>query len=382
MIGTLCDLRLGLVSLVLALASCGRADRAPPARFAGSEACRSCHQSIVESYGRTAHATTSRPASTDAIKGSFAEGRNTLRTGRPGLYFQMTMKDGHPQQTAYDSAERRSESEPIDLVIGSGRKGQTYLSWREGLLFELPVSYLTGRDRWINSPGYRDGYVDFTRAIPPRCLECHSTVFSTETARGRIRYSPRYTLGISCEKCHGPGSAHMDAHRARPTGETSGGPSIVALGRLPRERRLDTCALCHSGARRLIRPPFSYPPGGVLDDYLVPQTTENDPTPDVHGDQIALLRLTKCFRSSPTMTCSTCHDVHREQRDVAAMGQKCLQCHDASRHSPLRSPPVAPLVEGCVGCHMPNEPSRALKINTPDGTFAPSYRSHRIAIYP
>jgi hypothetical protein len=365
-----------------ALAGCGHRDRPLEAHVVGSEACRSCHRAISDSYDRTAHAATSRTATSATIKGSFAEGRNVLRTGRPGLYFLMTQRDGGFQQTAYDSAGMRSETEPIDLVIGSGRKGQTYLYRRDGLWLELPVSYLTGLDRWINSPGYPDGTVDFTRIIPPRCLECHSTSFSIETAGQRFRYTGQYTLGLSCEKCHGPGSAHVEYHQRSPNVGAGGDQRLVSLGRLPRERKLDGCALCHSGARKLIRPAFTYPPGDRLDDYLVPQTAANDPTPDVHGDQIALIRSTKCFQRSPGLTCTTCHDVHREQRDLSAMAQKCLQCHAASRHRPLGLADPAQLVEGCIDCHMPNQPSRALQINTPDGTFGPPYRSHRIAVYP
>ena len=46
------------------------------------------------------------------------------------------------------------ESEPFDVVVGSGRKGQTYLYWNGARLFQLPVSYYTALNSWCNSPGY------------------------------------------------------------------------------------------------------------------------------------------------------------------------------------------------------------------------------------
>src|SRR5213078_4429349 len=101
-------------------------------------------------------------------------------------------------------------SERFDIVLGSGRKGQTYLCWRAGdQLFELPVSYWTELRRWINSPGYEDGQLNFSRPVSPRCLECHASAFESLPAPGIInRYNKtNYILGIACEKCHGPGQA-------------------------------------------------------------------------------------------------------------------------------------------------------------------------------
>ena len=54
-------------------------------------------------------------------------------------------------------------AERIDLITGSGMRGQTYLFWQGDRLFELPVSYWSDGHRWINSPGYIDGTADFSR---------------------------------------------------------------------------------------------------------------------------------------------------------------------------------------------------------------------------
>lgn len=79
----------------------------------------------------------------------------------------MTHSMGRFFQTGVDVAHGSAKSERFDLVIGSGRKGQTYLYRKNGLLFELPVSYLTVLRGWINSPGFRDGTIDFGRLIQP-----------------------------------------------------------------------------------------------------------------------------------------------------------------------------------------------------------------------
>jgi len=39
----------------------------------------------------------------------------------------------------------------MDIVIGSGVRGQSYLYWHGDQLYELPVSYWSDGSRWINS---------------------------------------------------------------------------------------------------------------------------------------------------------------------------------------------------------------------------------------
>src|SRR5438309_9914926 len=133
--------RLLLGMLVWAVASGGRGT--PPAH-----PCEACHREIVARFRETAHFRTSADASARSIKGQFVAGRNVLRTGSPGIYFRMERRDNSSYQTAVDSARGWSRTERIDLVVGSGRRGQTYLYWRGGLLFELPASYLVGIERW------------------------------------------------------------------------------------------------------------------------------------------------------------------------------------------------------------------------------------------
>lgn len=333
--------------------------------------CAPCHQSIVDRYRLTAHYATSAAATAATIKGSFAAGHDVLKTRDTAVSFRMEQRGSRFFQTGVDSRAKRLETQSVDLVIGSGRRGQTYGYWRDGILVELPVSYLTTPDAWINSPGYPDGQIDFTHVIVPRCLECHSTRFTVEQQGGRSRYASQYQLGIGCAKCHGDATAHV----AAPTAQNVRNPA-----RFERDRKLDTCGLCHSGPRRLLRPPFSFVAGEPLDQYLVPQTDSSTARPDVHGDQIGLLSRSRCFKQSPQMSCATCHDVHQPERDLTQMSGKCLQCHQADRHPAIRA--GGDLKAGCVGCHMPTEESRGLQINGATGRSALSFRSHRIAVYP
>lgn len=349
--------------------------------FAGTQSCRACHQEIVETYVQTAHFETSQLADEHSIQGSFASGSNTLKTGNPNVYFRMEKRQDGFYQTAYRNEQStiRSRRERFDLVMGSGRKGQSYLYWKDGLLFQLPVSYLVASGKWTNSPGMIDGQIVFDRFISPRCLECHTTLFRAEIKGSKARYSSRFLIGLSCEKCHGAGSAHVDFHK-KDLQETEG-RSILNPDHFPRERKLDQCALCHSGAAKPIKPPFSYRPGEPLSEYLEIEPVREGSRPDVHANQVGLLRLSRCFTASDDMSCSTCHNVHTEQRNLSELAQKCMQCHRTQECGTATKAGVS--VQGeCIECHMPNEKSNLITIDSGEEAFFESYRNHTIAVYP
>lgn len=276
-------------------------------------------------------------------------------------------------------AEALTRTEAIAIVVGSGRKGQTYLYWDHSDLYQLPVSYWAEIDRWVNSPGYVDGAANFERPIPPRCLECHASAFESH-APPVNRYSRAgLTLGISCERCHGPGEKHSQLYEAQPRPAAGADPGIVNPKKLPRERQMDLCALCHAGIGEGTTAPLSFQPGDRLDEHLVFPPTEANAPLDVHASQIQLLKQSRCYTGS-AMTCVTCHDVHRTQRDPVAMSKQCLTCHQAKQCGEFPKHGAA-LVNGCVDCHMPLQETAQIVSEMDGKTLQPKVRNHRIAVY-
>ena len=286
--------------------------------------CGPCHQAAEDSYRQTAHFLTSARADATTIRGSFVEARNVLPTAAGGVYFRMERKGDSFYQTAVDHGNTHSER--FDLVMGSGRRGQSYLYWKNGLLYQLPVSYASLAGGWINSPGFPDAEVHFDRVIPTECLKCHAT----EGAR-----PGQFSAGIACEKCHPGGDRH---------------PGIRNPATLNRDAKVAVCAACHSG----------------LGDGA---------EADVHGNQVGLLRKSKCYQNSPELSCSTCHNVHRVERDLAAMSRHCTSCHTPStcKHIAER--------DNCIDCHMPLQNSKVITFRTGGSQLAQQYRTHRIAVY-
>ena len=341
--------------------------------------CLSCHRDEA-GHERTAHRATSRLPTRDAIAGRFEPGANELRTTNPYLRYRMDSTAAGFTQTAVFGAppDTSTRSERFAYVVGSGRKGQSYVYRRGDALFQLPVSHWTGLG-WANSPGFPDGVANFDRTITPRCLECHATSVESiadERRVNRFAASP-IVLGITCEKCHAAGREHVDRERS---GLRRLLPrAIVNPARLSRQRQIEGCALCHGGVGQPRGPSFGYVPGTPLREHLeLPPAAPNEV--DVHGNQVALLARSACFRESE-MTCSTCHDVHATQRDVQQLSGKCLTCHTPKSCGLFPTQGQA-LVGRCVDCHMPLQESSTIISGHQGRQERPRVRTHWIRVHP
>jgi hypothetical protein len=355
----------------------------PRDAFAGDEACGPCHQQELSTYRTTAHHSTSSLPDAHSVAANFSPGSNTLRTSNPSLLFRMSSTQDGYSVTAVDQLDPSHAielTERVDIVIGSGRKAQTYLYWKGDDLFELPVSYWTTFGQWANSPGYADGSLHFDRPIVPRCLECHGSYFESLAPPPNRYRKGSLVLGVTCEKCHGPGRGHIATYESHPGPRHRAAAAILNPVRLSRSRQLDACALCHAGAGTSIAAALSFAPGDDLKKYLAIPEAGPGAAVDVHGNQVELLETSRCFRLS-NLTCTTCHDVHRPQRAAAAFSQNCLACHKApecGEYAKLG----AQIAANCVDCHMPLQKSELLFSQSNGQELRPLVRNHRIAIYP
>jgi hypothetical protein len=360
--------------------------------YSGDASCISCHQQLSQSYQHTPHHLTSQLPSASSILGSFRAGTNTLtiidpaQSAQPELQFLMESKKDGFFETAITgwNLDISRRTEPIDLVTGSGQRGQTYLYWHRDRLFELPVSYWSDGHRWINSPGYIDGTAEFSRPVNPACLECHATyirALSTDPATNRY---DRGSLvpGISCESCHGPGAEHVRQQTQHgTTSKDASPPSILNPAKFSRDRQVDLCAECHNGIQReALAPTFSYVPGRPLSEYFKQLPSPDVEHPDVHGNQVGLLQRSKCYRSSTQMSCTTCHNVHSRRQSAEFYSQKCLTCHQWQSCG-LSKTLGQKIVNQCVHCHMPTEETNVIVSQTAGQVVHATMRNHWIKIY-
>lgn len=359
----------------------------PPAGdYAGDSACATCHEKQAHTYFTTPHYLDSMLPSKKTILGDFTSGKDVLRTANQDLIYAMVSTPDGFFQSAVDLRDPQHllgepEKERFDIVVGSGRHGQTYLYWKGDDLYELPVSWWAYTRQWINSPGYIDGQIHFNRRVGPRCLECHATRFDSDPPPSNRYKRDSLVLAIGCERCHGPGREHVERERGEHP-PTAGSPEIAIVNpaHLSRDRRLDLCALCHGGGGNPVAPALTYQVGDTLANYLkITEPPANKPV-DVHGNQVGALMASKCFTSGK-LTCSTCHNVHKTQEAADTFSVHCLECHTI-RTCPRFKQLGESIRTRCVSCHMPVGKSNAITTKSHGGVMQAEMRTHRIAIYP
>ena len=347
--------------------------------FLGAEACMPCHKEPYGSFFETAHYRTSEAASSASILGSFAKGENRLETIHPDLSFTMTQdSDG----SYYQNAHLRSLTRRVrfDIVIGSGNLAQTYLFWEGQGLFQMHVSYFTKLNRWINSPGYHDGTAWYARKIIPKCVECHMT-YMKPIPETRNRFNRAEVIfGVTCERCHGPGSEHVAHHRQYPGDRKS--RFITNPASLSRQAMNDVCAQCHLGSAEPLQSPFSFRPGDKLEEFWKVTIEEGGSQGNVHSsNQLQRLQMAKCFAGSK-MTCIDCHDPHRNERgNIVLFSQRCIRCHPPE-HCKTATRLGEDGSDNCIDCHMGMGYDKHIQMETIESIQMPLLRDHNIRILP
>jgi Cytochrome c554 and c-prime len=292
------------------------------ATFVGSQACGPCHGAIAEAYAKTPMARSAGRAEPLAHASFVAAGH---RYGVEGN--RLTFESG---------------SSTIDYYVGSNTAGRTWLREFAGYLFELPITWYAQKARWDASPGYeKEPWVRLSRPVEPSCLQCHaSRVRPVRGTQNRYGDPPFLEGGVSCERCHGPGSEHVRDPAAA---------SMVNPARLDHERREDICSQCHlTGEARIEkagRQFAEFQAGQKLIDYatyLVWKGGRRDFKVTSHVEKLAGSRCRTA--SGDSLSCTTCHEPHS---NLNRTQEVCLGCHAAAHRRE----------ENCADCHMPKTKS-------------------------
>jgi hypothetical protein len=351
--------------------------------YAAPGSCGDCHKDITNTYLHTNHYKTSSPASYNELrkfindtnkKFYYADSSSVILGERHSAFFQSHLDGG-----------KMVRSEKLDIAFGSAEKAQTYAYWKGDQLFQLPLTYLTERKTWTNSPGYPIQKPFFGRVILARCFECHASfVGKTDVKTGPLEMTEKLApnsivFGIDCQRCHGPAAEHVAFHQENPSVKQA--KFMVSVKSLTRQQQLDMCAACHSGNDLDVqRTLFAFRPGDTLANFFLPHFGSGKANPDVHGRQMQLLQASKCFQAS-SMTCNSCHNTHEaEENKQPVFIAKCMACHQNSPHAVQ----LQTSSSSCIDCHMPRQASNALDFNNASQRSSIPYmlRTHRIAIYP
>jgi tetratricopeptide (TPR) repeat protein len=348
--------------------------------YADSSTCVQCHASEAAGYARTgmAHAFY-KPDAKDTVA-SPAKNRQFYHPAS-GTYYTLTEHDGRYYQRrwqkGFDGNPENVEELPIDYVMGSGNHVRTYLHReQDGTLIELPMAwYAEGGGRWGMNPGFDNAHPMTRRVIAYECMFCHNAYPEIPaTAHRDLSASPVYgaTLpeGIDCQRCHGPGAAHVKAARTTGVSLQEINARIVNPVRLSSDRQMEVCEQCHlettstllpDRIRHYDREPFGYKANEPLAKFI--SYYSRDPEKGrTDNFEIASapyrLRQSQCFlKSHGALTCESCHnphDLHKGPESAAYYSNVCMKCHVANLPAKIALH-QHPAANNCVSCHMPKQ---------------------------
>jgi len=389
----------------------------PAPTYVGSNACETCHRDEFASWRSALHVQMTKPIAEARVEGDFSAGTHIEQNGRS---YTVEVKDGrYAISVAHDG--RPAEKFQVDYTLGA-RRFQGYLSkLADGRIYVLPLFWHNETKRWLDwkeiAPVPDHPAQDLRQIWNVTCVNCHATNLAKNFNPATRTYNTTWTeMGIGCEACHGPGSAHVAAAAdwekdprtapARPTVEEL---RIFSPFRASARQNFDNCGYCHGNKNNVF---FGFAPGDHYEDYALPflisePIPANDPQGEFWPDgrpsrfnRPQALTLTGCFQRGAA-TCTSCHQMHGpdnahmlklavENADGTRTRESdalCTQCHiepgrvgQAGRSGLFAGSPDAwsahthhaPESQGsrCIECHM-SDVNWRLFTRRRDHTFQP-----------
>ena len=339
-----------------------------PAMMVGSGQCVLCHEQSHEDWISSRHSKMVQPARPGQVRGDFSQERLTLR-GEDYRIRRVGSK--------YFITEPFFTGEPVehqvDYTLGN-RRIQHYLTTLEdGRVIVLPPTWDVLRREWfhnleIAAPDQREGVIP-VQLWNKNCFGCHVSDQVKGFRPGENRYDTTWLdFGTTCERCHGPGSRHVDKYTNLDVYGDDPELHIVLQTRLDHQTNSMVCAQCHSFRDQMA---FGFAAGDNYFDFFFPlleytQEPSEDPTwyPDGKTRRFSTNALgiwqSECFVEGGA-TCTGCHldphrpDIERNEQLLPTNNSLCTGCHEAigadlTAHT---FHPAASEGSSCVECHMP-----------------------------
>lgn len=335
--------------------------------YVGIATCRSCHGDIHSTYVQTGMGQSIGRADTNK---SIAQlrGDSLLYDAHLDLYYhphwqnntlfldEFRLRDG-------DTVHKLRET--IDYVIGSGQHTNSHLINRGGYFWQAPFTWYAQKGRLDFPPGFAEGANSrFSRPIGLECMSCHNAM-PTQFRVGSVNKFREIPEGIDCERCHGPGEAHVRKIQRGDITDTAReiDYSIVHPGKLPGQLQFEICQRCHLQGNAVLKPGksfFDFKPGMQLKEVMevyLPRYSNREES-FIMASHVDRFKQSACFIENPeSFNCLSCHNPHQTVRSVKTdkFNQTCLDCHQESHPEICAAPMDERLAvdDNCVSCHMP-----------------------------
>jgi hypothetical protein len=325
-------MRLARFTLALLLAlpcAAGPSEKTVP-DYVGSAVCADCHEGEAAAWAGSHHALAWTEPSPDTVRADFD---GTTFAGN-GMSVRFSMENGayHADVTESDGSRR---DWTVHSVVGVEPLQQYLFETAPGRLQSFDVVWDTEKGGWYHlypdqdlAPDDGLHWTGPYKTWNARCAECHATGYEKNYDTATATYhSTEAEIGVGCEACHGPGSAHLDWTAGKaisPMLDPYGFTMDFSKGA---EATMQQCAGCHS--RREAHGDGNPVPGTAYHDaytlaFLRPGQYEADgQILDEVYDYGSFLQ-SKMYAAG--VSCTNCHDSHRAEL-VAEGNAVCTQCH-------------------------------------------------------
>lgn len=336
------------------------------ARYVGKEVCRNCHYDTYENFIHTGMGLSFDKASKSKSSASF-HSDSILYDSHRDFYYKPYWKNDSLVLLEYrlDGKDTIfSREERVHYIIGSGQHTNSHIYSSGDYLHQLPFTYYTQDGHLDFPPGFEDGHnTRHTRKIGLECMSCHNSL--PDFVMGSENKYNLVPDGISCERCHGPGSIHVDQKMAGIIVDTANAIdySIVNPRKLSPELQFELCSRCHLQGNAVLKEGMSFydfKPGmrltEVMDVFLPKYEGKDDEF--IMASHVDRLKQSECFIQSGTLSCINCHNPHISVRLTGkeVFNDACRSCHQEKTCT-------APIIDreakndNCYSCHMPSSGS-------------------------
>jgi len=357
-------------------------NHAPSARYVGMDQCRQCHEQIYSTFIKTGMGQSFDVAS--RAKSSAGFKRAALYDRFSDYHYRAFWDHDSLFINEFRIATGdtvHSRTEQVNYIIGSGQHTNSHLQAVNGYLNQMPMTYYTQVKKWDLPPGFENGVnTRFSRKVGAECITCHNA-YPVMVMGSENKYTS-IPAGIDCERCHGPGSVHVEERRTKEAIDTSRyiDYSIVNPAKLSINAQFDICQRCHLQGNAVLKNNksfFDFRPGQSLSDFVsvfMPRYKNADDE-FIMASHVERLKQSACFIKSlekadlskglkpyqGAMTCVTCHNPHVSVRETGTevFNNACLKCHNGGQNGK----PGQQLIDqhkgvsvkqwNCVTCHMP-----------------------------
>lgn len=335
-------------------------------KYVGMNTCKQCHSNIHETFQHTGMGQSFGKASREKSAASFLNHQPVYDSRFDFYYYpywagsDLMLKEFRLQ--GKDTVHLRIQK--IDYIIGSGQHTNSHLYSVNGFVFQAPITWYSQEKKWDLPPGFDEGAITrFSRIISLECMSCHNAY--PDFVQGSENKFRSVLQGIDCERCHGPGSLHVQEKQAGKIIDTSKFTdyTIVNPRKLPAELQMEICQRCHlqgNSVLKLGKSFFDFKPGMKLTevfDVFMP-SYQGDQKDFIMASHVERLKMSKCYLAGEnSFNCISCHNPHVSVKvtGVQAYNQSCMPCHTPAKGKECSAEISSRKAQSdnCVHCHMP-----------------------------